>query len=111
MHAAHGQQADRMMRDLILQHSAELESGLMMPLDDLPSSKRLKRTAASHTHPATSSGSSIPQLDGLADADEPEIKDEEVDADAINSDLDDSSDDGRGPLGDDDDDENIDSIL
>jgi transcription initiation factor TFIIA large subunit len=112
MHAAHGQQADRLMRDQILQHSAELQSGLMMPLDELPSNKRLKRTAASHTHPSTSSGSSIPQLDGIAGEEDEKIKDEDedADADAINSDLDDSSDDGRGPLGEDDD-ENVDSIL
>ena len=110
LHAAQGEHADRLMRDAILQHSAELQSGLMMPLDELPTSKRRKRTTASNPHPSTSSGSSIPQLDGLADENEDEkIKDEDED-DAINSDLDDPDDDGRGPLGEDDD-ENVDSIL
>jgi transcription initiation factor TFIIA large subunit len=99
------------MRDAVLQYSAELQSGLMMPLDELPSNKRRKRIAASNTYPSTLSGSSIPQLDGLADGDEDEkIKDEDDADDAINSDLDDSDDDGRGPLGEDDD-ENVDSIL
>ena len=111
LHAEHGDRADRMMRDQVLQNSAELQSGLMMPLDELPSNKRLKRTTASHTHPTTSSSSSMPQLDGIADDEDeekPEIKDED-DSDVINSDLDDD-DDGQGELGDDDD-EQVDTIL
>jgi transcription initiation factor TFIIA large subunit len=111
LHAEHGDRADRMMRDQVLQSSAELQSGLMMPLDELPSNKRLKRTITSSTHSATASGSSIPQFDGLADDEDeekPEIKDE-VDSDVINSDLDDD-DDGQGELGEDDD-EQVDTIL
>lgn len=107
------QQADRMMRDQVLQHSAELESGLMLPLNELASSKRQKRarpTASSSKSRAPRD--SIPQLDGVADDEDeekPDIKDED-DEDAINSDLDDPDDDGPNGMGDEDD-EHGDTIL
>ena len=108
------QRADRMMREHVMQNSAELQSGLMVPLDEQPSNKRLKRQAAVNTSSNQRSSSSvpaIPQLDGDVDEDEekPDIKDED-DENAINSDLDDSDDDGQGNMGDDDD-EFVDSIL
>ena len=102
------QKADGMMRDRLMQMSAEMQNGLMVPLDQQPSSKRLKRkapaTAASTQTLSSSSAPAIPQLDGDVDEDEekPDIKDED-DENAINSDLDDSDDDGQGQMGDDDD--------
>jgi transcription initiation factor TFIIA large subunit len=89
IHAAHSQQADHLMRDSILQHYAELQSGLMMPLDDLPSNKRLKCSIYSDAKTLDRSQSSIPQMDGnLEDEDEDEKKvdvKDESDEDAINS--------------------------
>ncbi|KAK3049670.1 transcription factor IIA subunit alpha [Extremus antarcticus] len=107
------QQADRMMRDQVMQSSADLESGLMLPLNELSSSKRQKRgkTAASSSKPRQPR-SDIPQLDGVADDEDeekPDVK-EEDDADAINSDLDDPDDDGPNGMGDEDD-EHGDTIL
>ncbi|KAK5171321.1 transcription factor IIA subunit alpha [Saxophila tyrrhenica] len=107
------QQADRMIRDQVMQHSADLQSGLMMPLDELPSTKRQKhgKVAPSLSKP-TPSSSRIPQFDGVADDEDeekPDIKDED-DENAINSDLDDSDDDGGNGLGDEDE-EGGDTIL
>ena len=89
MHAAHSEQADHLMRDTILQHGADLQSGLMMPLDDLPSNKRLKRTVDFEANASGHSQTSIPQMDGnLDDEDEDEKKvdvKDESDEDAINS--------------------------
>ena len=115
LHAQHGQHADHMMRDHALQVSAELQSGLMMPLNELPSHKRKRAipAIASLSNVASSSKiPSIPQLDGDVDDEDvkPEIKEEDDDENAINSDLDDSEDDDKGPLGEDDDD-NVDTIL
>lgn len=107
------QQADRMMRDQVMQHSADLQSGLMVPLDEQPSSKVRKRKAAPAfaIQASSSAAPTIPQLDGDFDEDEekPDIKDED-DENAINSDLDDSDDDDPNQMGDEDD-ENIDQIL
>jgi transcription initiation factor TFIIA large subunit len=95
------QQADRLMRDYIAQSSAELESGLMVPLDEQPRvarGKKRQRIVSSNAAPPTSSiagPSSVPQVDGVGDADEKAVKDEE-DEDAINSDLDSDND----PVGD-----------
>lgn len=110
LHAKHSGDVDGLMRQQILEQSAELESGLMQPLDQLPSNKRLKRTVDSQTQSQTPSRSSVPQLDGTNDAEDedekPEIKDE---SDAINSDLDDD-DEGNAGL-DEDEDETVDTIL
>jgi transcription initiation factor TFIIA large subunit len=106
------QHADRFVRDQIMQHSADLQSGLMMPLNELPSSKRQRRRAAATTSSKSiANAGSIPQLDGEADEEEvkPDIKDED-DENAINSDLDDSDDGAINGIGDEDDD-GIDSIL
>lgn len=113
-HAAQGQQADRMMRDQVSQISADLQSGLMVPLADQPSRKQGRKRKAINTMTSRATSStlpSIPQLDGDADDDDAKgaVKDEE-DEDAINSDLDDSDDDGQGEMDNDDDDEG-DSIL
>ncbi|KAF7192869.1 Transcription initiation factor IIA large subunit [Pseudocercospora fuligena] len=106
LHAQQGQQADRMMRDHVMQLSEDLSNGLMVPLDQHPSKKNKKRRSAPRSTAVSSSApsSAIPQLDGDADEDEekPEIKDED-DENAINSDLDDSDDDGAGVMGDDED--------
>ena len=110
LHAEHGEQADRMMRDQVMQKSAELQSGLMMPLNELPSSKRFKHSNASIPSTTLTTRSSISQLDGIADDEDeekPAIKEE--DDEAINSDLDDD-DDPAGPLADEDD-ADVDSIL
>ncbi|KAI5359442.1 putative transcription factor IIA, alpha/beta subunit, transcription factor IIA, beta-barrel [Septoria linicola] len=116
-HAQRSHQADSMMRDQVMSLTADLQSGLMVPLRDQPSSrvKNKKRSAAEQSLTASSStsmaGPSIPQLDGDEDEDEekPNVKDED-DPDAINSDLDDDDDEGQGAMGDDDD-EFGDSIL
>ena len=108
------QQADRMMHDHILQHSAELQSGLMLPLDELPSSKRQRRAqAAASSSNSKQARRDIPQMDGAVDKDEDDekvdVKDED-DENAINSDLDDPDEEGPNGMGDEDDDK-IDSIL
>ena len=103
------QTADHTIRDQVMQLSTELQSGLMVPLDEQTISKSKKRkavvTASSSTAPA------IPQMDGDIDNEDekPDIK-EEDDENAINSDLDDSDDDNQNQMGDDDD-EFGDSIL
>ncbi|EME82855.1 uncharacterized protein MYCFIDRAFT_64208 [Pseudocercospora fijiensis CIRAD86] len=113
LHAQQGQQADRMMRDHVMQLSEDLSSGLMVPLNEHPSKKNRKRRSAPRNTAISSSATPpfIPQLDGDADEDDekPDIKDED-DENAINSDLDDSDDDGAGAMGDDED-ELGDSIL
>lgn len=112
LHAKHGQQADRMMRDQVAQLSRDLESGLMIPLDKQSSRKSTGRSLTAKK-PRSISGEStpkVPQLDGDEDDEKLDIKDED-DEDAINSDLDDSDDD-QGPGGDEDDeDEAADKIL
>lgn len=114
-HAAQGQEADRMMRDQVSQISADLESGLMVPLDDKASRKQRRKRKTVNTMTAQAGSSStahnIPQLDGDADDEDAKggIKDEE-DEDAINSDLDDSDDANQGEMDNDEDDEG-DSIL
>lgn len=107
-------QADRMIREHTAANSSELQSGLMVPLDQQPTTRRLKRKApVSTAEPQASSSVApvIPQLDGDVDDDDekPNIKDED-DENAINSDLDDSDDDAQGNMGDDDD-EFTDTIL
>ncbi|KAK4551835.1 transcription factor IIA subunit alpha [Recurvomyces mirabilis] len=104
------QHADRMMQDSIEQRSADLESGLMVPLNAQPKGARnKKRRVPTAAQPFSSTLSSVPQLDGVKeDEDEKPVKDEE-DEDAINSDLD-SDEDPTGDLNDDDD-EGGDTIL
>jgi transcription initiation factor TFIIA large subunit len=107
------QQADRFMRDQLTEQSIDLQSGLMLPLDQQPSNKR-RRVKATPSTSKTSTTPSIPQMDGGAgDEDEEEkkaaIKDED-DENAINSDLDDSDEDALNAVGEDDDDD-MDSIL
>lgn len=113
-HAAEGQEADRLMRDQVSQMSDELESGLMVPLDDKKGrrQRRKRKTNMPVVSEASSSSAApaIPQLDGVEDEDtKGTIKDED-DEDAINSDLDDSDEEGQGEMDNDDDDEG-DSIL
>ncbi|GAB7364702.1 hypothetical protein MBLNU230_g5502t1 [Neophaeotheca triangularis] len=110
-HAEQGHHADRMMRDRVDEMSSELQSGLMVPLDEQAPRKRKVKTSASTVLAPVAPASipQIPQLDGDADGDgNGDVKDED-DEDAINSDLDDSDDD-QGPAGEDDDDMG-DSVL
>ncbi|EMC98921.1 hypothetical protein BAUCODRAFT_385117 [Baudoinia panamericana UAMH 10762] len=98
--------ADRMMRDQVLQSSADLQSGLMLPLGEQPGLYDRKRrgTAPIASGSKAQSQPSISQLDGDNDFDDDEakIKDED-DEDAINSDLD-SDEDPTGNIGDEEDD-------
>lgn len=106
--------ADRMIRAQIMNLSANLQSGLMLPLHEQPSSssssskpyQKKRHTAISTAATASfclDTSRSIPQLDGdVEDDGKTDVKDED-DADAINSELDDSDDDGQGAMGDDDD--------
>ncbi|KAK5113950.1 hypothetical protein LTR62_003073 [Meristemomyces frigidus] len=98
------QRADRMMQERIEQHSADLQSGLMMTLDEQPKSTRYRKQSTKASSSAQG-GRSLPQYDGAKEEDEDEkkpIKDE-ADEDAINSDLD-SDEDPTGDINDDDDD-------
>lgn len=93
------------IRNQIAQMTAELESGLLQP----HKSKRSYSRAKSHG-PRRARGDMppIPQLDGdFSDDEKPTIKDDE-DENAINSDLDDSGDERAN---DDEEDEDIDSML
>ena len=106
------QRADRMMHEHIMQLSSDLQSGLMVPLDEQPKRAGNKKRKALSTpiESIAEAGPSVPQLDGDVDEDEkPDLKDEE-DENAINSDLDDSDEEGQGPMGDEEDDMG-DSIL
>lgn len=108
MNAERQAEADRLIREHVVQQSLELQSGLMVPLDEQASVKRQKRKhrALPSSHATTSSlAPAIPQLDGDYDEDDvkPDIKDEDEE-NAINSDLDDSDDDAQGQMGEDDDD-------
>lgn len=113
------QHADRMMHDRIAALSQNMQSGLMLPLDEhTKRSKKQRQTGPSqrepvHLLPVVVAGpSTIPQLDGDFDDDSKgDVKDDdEDDENAINSDLDDTDDEGQGAMGDDDDDLG-DSIL
>ncbi|KAF1825242.1 uncharacterized protein K489DRAFT_377790 [Dissoconium aciculare CBS 342.82] len=107
-------QADRMMYDQVMEMTAQLESGLMVPLSEQPSTRRKQRRAgnkqsARTSSPPIASSSRLPsQLDGLDDDDDAKGGDD--DENAINSDLDDSDDEGQGNIGEDEDDEG-DAIL
>ncbi|KAK3071892.1 transcription factor IIA subunit alpha [Teratosphaeriaceae sp. CCFEE 6253] len=103
------QRADHMMRDHVMQGAADLQSGLMMTLEELPKGGKKRRArVVVESHSNGQESSTVPQLDGEFDDDEKPIKDED-DADAINSDLD-SDEDPTGDL-DEDEDEFADSIL
>ena len=106
------ERADHMMRERIAALSDELQSGLMLPLDDQQgrlqarsrkaAALKAKRAAAPSNTTGASTMPAIAQLDGDA-------ADDEEDEDAINSDLDDPEDD-TAQINDDDDD-NGDTIL
>lgn len=110
-------QADSLMRDHILRMSENLQNGLMVPLEDLPShpDNQRRRAASRNTQSslsksATPAALSLPQFDGGDEEDEKSNVKDEDDVDAINSDLDDSDDDNNNAMGDDDD-EHVDNIL
>jgi transcription initiation factor TFIIA large subunit len=97
--------ADGMLRAHLEQSAARMDSGLMMPLSEIPSLKTKKRHALS-TDASTVPGllqsptAHIPQMDGGDDDDDDKgaVKTKiEADEDAINSDLDDSDDDLENP--------------
>merc|ERR1712070_300071 len=112
-HAANGERADRVMRDQAMQAYSDLQSGLMVPLDEQPgrSLQKKHRTIPSHQSQTPHNGTPIvPQLDGDVDDDaKANVKDED-DENAINSDLDDSDEDPINAA-DDDDEEHGDTIL
>ncbi|KAH0368419.1 transcription factor IIA, alpha/beta subunit, partial [Aureobasidium melanogenum] len=93
---------DRMMRRQIEDLQHKLENGLLLPLDDKKEHSRYrKRVSARRARINTGSRlASIPQLDGDVD---------EEDEDAINSDLDSSSDEAGNNA--DEEDEEIDHVL
>ncbi|KAK7540149.1 transcription factor IIA, alpha/beta subunit [Phyllosticta paracitricarpa] len=85
MHAADG-----MLRAQFEQRMDVIESGLMQPLEELPSSKGKGKKRRGVPLASAAAGSSvIPQLDGETGL-EDDAKVEENDDEAINSDLDDS---------------------
>lgn len=108
--AGQTEHADRMMRERISELSDDLQSGLMLPLDEQKgrlqarnrkaAALKAKRADGPQTATSASTAPTIAQLDG---------EDDEDDEDAINSDLDDPEDD-TNQINDDDDD-NGDSIL
>lgn len=106
--------ADRMMRAQVEQMAQRLDSGLMVPLDELPKGKKRKAAICNRGQPSSVSGagpshmSQIPQLDGELSLEEDEEK-KEKDEDAINSDLDDPDDDLDN--GDDENDDTMDYML
>lgn len=93
--------ADATLRAQFEQKMDVVESGLLQPIDELPSSTGKKRRALGAS--GSLGGSTIPQLDGELGADDEK---EENDDEAINSDLDDSDEeqiqegDDDGPQGD-----------
>jgi transcription initiation factor TFIIA large subunit len=96
-------QNDGMMRRQIEELQHRLENGLLLPLDEQKSHSRHNRKRVSARRVGTNDGSrlaSIPQLDGEM---------EEEDEDAINSDLDSSSDEAGNNA--DEEDEEIDHVL
>lgn len=104
--------ANNMMRERIAALSDDLQSGLMIPLDDqqrrLQARSRKAKAAKSKRAAALQSGSEISTLPAITQLDG-DAADDEDDEDAINSDLDDPEDD-TNQINDDDDD-NGDSIL
>jgi transcription initiation factor TFIIA large subunit len=103
--------ADRLIHDQIGAMAQRLDSGLMVPLDELPKGKKRRaarrvRKQASGAEASSSRTAPIPQLDG---EDDDEDRKEERDEDAINSDLDDPDDDFND--GDDSNDETMDYML
>lgn len=93
--------ADATLRAQFEQKMDVVESGLLQPIDELPSSTGKKRRALGAS--GSLGGFTIPQLDGELGADDEK---EENDDEAINSDLDDSDEeqiqegDDDGPQGD-----------
>ena len=102
------------MRAQVEQMAQRLDSGLMVPLNELPKGKKRKAAIRSRGQPSSASAagpshmSQIPQLDGELSLEEDEEK-KEKDEDAINSDLDDPDDDLDN--GDDENDETMDYML
>lgn len=99
---------DRMMRDQISALSDELDSGLMMTLQQNQARIAARNRRAARLQPVpeqtvTTPAPHIAQLDGEDDEDDKSnVKLDEDDEDAINSDLDDPEDD-QNPIGDDED--------
>ncbi|THY36917.1 TFIIA-domain-containing protein, partial [Aureobasidium pullulans] len=91
---------DRLMRRQIEDLQQRFENGLLLPMDDQEHTRHRKRVSARRVGAnATSRLASIPQLDG----------EDEEDEDAINSDLDSSSDEAGNNA--DEEDEEIDHVL
>lgn len=104
-------EADRLMRTHLEAMMAPIETGLGMPLKQMPKGKESRainrvrqEKMAEQSARKLPTGASVPQLDGDED-DEEKVADE----DAINSDLDDPEDDDAA--GDGSDDEMIDYML
>jgi transcription initiation factor TFIIA large subunit len=97
--------ADGMLRAHLDQSAARMDSGLMVPLSEIPSSKASKRQTPSIDAfavpgPSWPLTTHIPQMDGGDDDEDDKgaVKAKiEADEDAINSDLDDSDDDFENP--------------
>lgn len=86
---------DRLFHAKLEAMSHNMDSGLMVPLNEHPqkNGKTLRAPVRSAQATASSSaGPSVPQLDGELDNEEEQVK-VELDEDAINSDLDDPEDD------------------
>lgn len=97
--------ADSLVRNQLDAMSARQDSGLMMPLSDMPKGRKRKAiTRVLQAQEAERSSSGIAVLPGPArfDGGDEEVKEEDPD-DAINSDLDDPDDDLDGADGSDDD--------
>ena len=117
--AAEGEQgriaADQFMRARVDALAARQDSGLMMPLSQMPKGRKRKAATrvlqAEDADRASSSTSfpSIARFDGKEEEEDEEKEEKEHDSDAINSDLDDPEDDLAN--GDDSDDETMDYML
>jgi len=82
---------DGLIRDKIAAMGQQMEGGgLMLPLSELKKSQS-KAKPSSKRQRKVNTGAGIPQTDG-GDSDDEGVKDEELDEDAINSDLDDPDD-------------------
>jgi transcription initiation factor TFIIA large subunit len=104
-------EADQLMRARLDALASRQDSGLMMPLNQMPKGRRRKaavRVLQEEDAAKVLSGASA-TMPGPARFDGDDAKEEEHDSDAINSDLDDPDDDDNN--GDDSDDETMDYML
>jgi transcription initiation factor TFIIA large subunit len=102
--------ADQFMRARVDAMTASQDSGLMMPLSEMPKGRRRKAATRVLQEEAAEKGSSSASASGPAQYDGGDDEDvKENDSDAINSDLDDPEDDAIN--GDDSDDETMDYML